>query len=1134
MALELNSPASTCLLMLLCFWVFTGSLVSCLSYDGLALLSLFNRWEASSVPRPVVSSWNASDQTPCSWVGVECHNFTRRVVSLNLTGYSISGELGPEIGGLSRLATLDLSYNNFSGEIPWLLGNCAGLEYLDLSNNGFTGRIPGSFRNLRRVKTLSLFTNSLSGEIPESLFQNTPLLQYGYLHENAFNGSVPGSVGELNEIVELWLYGNSFTGSIPDSIGNCRKLQTLYLQDNQLTGSLPGSLGSLRELVNLYVSHNSLEGRIPSGFGNLKSLSFLDLSYNPFSGGIPEDLGNCSSLNTLAIVHSNLTGNIPSSLGLLENLSSLDLSENQLYGKIPPELGNCKLLTSLKLYSNKLEGGIPGEIGLLPQLRDLELFNNNLSGEIPITIWKNPSLEFLLVYQNRLYGELPVEMTELKQLKNLSLYENQFSGVIPQSLGINSSLLQLDFTSNQFTGEIPPNLCFGKQLRVLNMGKNQLKGSVPSDVGQCSTLWRMILSENHLSGPLPEFAENSSLSRVDISRNDINGSLPWSLKHCGNLTFLNLSMNKLTGSIPREIGDLVKLDTLDLSDNQLEGSLPSELSNCYQLEKLDVGFNSLTGSIPTGFRNWTKLATLVLSENRFTGGIPSFLSSLGELEELDLGGNSLGGEIPSSLGSLQSLRYGLNLSSNGLTGLIPLSLGKLNMLEQLDIANNKLTGSLEPLENIRTLLLINVSYNLLTGPIPETLYRFLISSPSAFLGNPSLCIDCHRNQTDGVCTSNTGIKPCQSKKRGHSILEVAAISLATIIVVLSLLGLCCLIIVWRPKRCHEIVAAGLEGPPSLLNKVMEATEDLNEKHVIGRGGHGTVYKVPMEDGEIFAVKKVNFAGQRAGSRSMMREIKTIGKIRHRNLIKLEDFWLRKEYGLLLYSYMENGSLYDVLHGNFEETIEWDVRFRIALGTAHALEYLHYDCNPPIVHCDIKPQNILLDSDMEPHISDFGIAKLLDQSSGSSTQSMMVDGTVGYIAPEMAFATSKSKASDVYSYGVVLLELITGKKAVDRSFPEGIDIVTWVRSTWDADPDQDVKSIADPRLADADQELFLDSSAMERIERVIMVALRCTEKEPNKRPTMRDVVKELLGPNVPLTKPMQVAADIACSSDFTKQ
>ncbi|CAI0374430.1 unnamed protein product [Linum tenue] len=383
------------------------------------------------------------------------------------------------------------------------------------------------------------------------------------------------------------------------------------------------------------------------------------------------------------------------------------------------------------------------------------------------------------------------------------------------------------------------------------------------------------------------------------------------------------------------------------------------------------------------------------------------------------------------------------------------------------------------------------------------------------VGNPSLCIDCRGNQTDEVCTSNTGFKPCQSKRRGLTIVEVAAISLATTVVVFLLLGLLCLIIAWRPKRYHEMAAAGLEGLPLLLKKVMEATEDLNEKHIIGRGGHGTVYKVPMDNGEIFAVKKVNFAGHRGESRSMMREIKTIGKIRHRNLIKLEDFWFRKDYGLLLYNYMENGSLHDVLHGNFEETIEWAVRFRIALGTAHALEYLHNDCNPPIVHCDIKPQNILLDSDMEPHISDFGIAKLLDHSSGVSTQSMMVDGTIGYMAPEMAFATSKNKASDVYSYGVVLLELITGKEAVDPSFSEGIDIVTWVRSTWDAD--HDVKTIADPRLADADQELFLDSSVTEQVARVVMVALRCTEKDPNKRPTMRDAVKELLGPNVPLTK-----------------
>lgn len=179
---------------------------------------------------------------------------------------------------------------------------------------------------------------------------------------------------------------------------------------------------------------------------------------------------------------------------------------------------------------------------------------------------------------------------------------------------------------------------------------------------------------------------------------------------------------------------------------------------------------------------------------------------------------------------------------------------------------------------------------------------------------------------------------------------------------------------------------------------MEATQNLNDKYVIGRGAHGIVYKAILGPGKAYAVKKLVFVGIKDGSTSMVREIQTIGKVRHRNLVKLEDFWLRKDYGLILYNYMENGSLHDILHEtNPPVTLEWSVRYRIALGTAQGLSYLHFDCDPAIVHRDIKPMNILLDSDLEPHISDFGIAKLLDQSATISPSNTL-QGTVGYMAP----------------------------------------------------------------------------------------------------------------------------------------
>ncbi|CAK7325092.1 unnamed protein product [Dovyalis caffra] len=726
----------------------------------------------------------------------------------------------------------------------------------------------------------------------------------------------------------------------------------------------------------------------------------------------------------------------------------------------------------------------------------------------------------------------------------MSLFNNQFFGVIPQSLGINSSLLQLDFTSNKFTGEIPPNLCHGKQLRVLNMGGNQLQGSIPSDVGGCSTLWRLKLEKNNLSGALPEFAENPILNYVGISKNNITGPIPPSIGNCSGLTVIDLSMNKLTGFIPPELGKLTNLQELNLSSNHLEGSLPSQLSKCYKLGKFDVGFNSLNGSIPLSLRNWTSLSALILRENHFTGGIPLFLSELEMLTELQLGGNLLGGEIPSSIGSLKSLQYALNLSNNGFFGELPSELGNLIMLEQLDISNNNLTGTIAALGKLQSLVQVNISFNHFNGPIPETLMNLLNSSPSSFWGNPDLCVSCL--PSGGLtCNENRSFKRCDSQSRnqgGLSKVAVAMIAFASVVAVFLLLGLVYMFILCR--RCkqklgieNDVELAGQEGPSSLLNEVMQATENLNDKHIIGRGTHGTVYKVSLAGDKIFAVKKIVFTGNKGGNKSMFTEIRTVGKIRHRNLIKLEGFWLRKDYGLILYAYMQNGSLRDVLHGTTPpQTLEWSVRYKIAVGTAHGLEYLHYFCDPPIVHRDIKPENILLDSDMEPHISDFGIAKLLDQSSASA-QSLLVPGTIGYIAPgnlftccfkqplfcypicsysnikessfaltENAFSTMKSKESDVYSYGVVLLELITRKKASDPLFVEETDIVGWARSVWSST--EDINRIADSSI----REEFLDSNIMNQAIVMLLVALRCTEKELYKRPSMRDVVKQLVKRN----------------------
>ncbi|KAI4353430.1 hypothetical protein L6164_002381 [Bauhinia variegata] len=516
-------------------------------------------------------------------------------------------------------------------------------------------------------------------------------------------------------------------------------------------------------------------------------------------------------------------------------------------------------------------------------------------------------------------------MTELKHLENISLFDNQFSGVIPQSLGINSSLVRLDLMNNKFTGILPPHLCFGKQLHVLNMGFNQLQGAIPADAGTCPSLKRLTLNQNNFIGPLPLFQNNPSLQYMDLSNNNISGEIPSSLGKCTNVTDVNLSMNKFTGLIPQELGKLVNVRILNLAHNNLVGPLPSQLSNCNKMDSFDVGFNFLNGSFPSSLKSWTGITTLILRENHFTGSIPPFLSEFGMLLELQLGGNLFGGKIPESIGNLQNLMYGLNLSSNGLIGEVPLSFSSLDKLVNLDLSHNNLTGDVRFVAKLPSLVMVNISYNFFYGPVPKIL---LNSAPISSLGNPGLLFCC----PGSACTSETSyMKPCSDKSTDHKgtkrIVLIVMIGFASLIFVALLLARLVKISVGDAQENEIHDDAGV----SLMKEVMEATENLDDRYIIGRGAHGVVYKASLDPYRVFAVKKVQYGENKGKLLSMRREIQTIGLIRHRNLIRFQNSWSGKDYGLVFYEYMENGSLHDVLHVKKPApALEWNVRYKIAV------------------------------------------------------------------------------------------------------------------------------------------------------------------------------------------------------------
>ncbi|PWA96488.1 hypothetical protein CTI12_AA037750 [Artemisia annua] len=927
----------------------------------------------------------------------------------------ISGEIGPEISHLSQLKSLNLSVNHFSGPIPSQIGDCTRLQHLDLSVNSLSGNIPSTLGNLLTLKNLNLADNLLNGSIPKSIF-HIPTLKL------------------------LALSLNRLTGFIPSNLGNATMLQILVIGNNQFTGSLPFSINNLENLTYLDASSAGLEGEIPLGYGGCKKLKYLDLSFNQFAS-LPPQLGNCTNLGQFSVVGSRLTGTIPSSFGQLTNMSLLYLSGNFLSGKIPPEIGNCTSLSDLQVDTNQLEGRIPSELGML-NLTSLSLFTNRLTGEVPMSIWKITSLEYLFLHENSLFGELPVEVSELKQLRNFTLFSNNFSGMIPQSLGLHTTqLILVDFEHNSFNGPIPPNLCSGKQLVKLFLGFNTLHGTIPDDIRNCPTLTRLILYDNNLSGLLPNVWANPNLLYLDLSNNYFTGQIPATfVDKLTNITEINLSMNRISGVLPQELGNLLQLQALNLSYNALEGPLPSQLANCTKMLKFDASHNMFNGSIPTALRTMYGLLTLDLSENHLTGGIPSSISQLQSLIELRLGGNSLGGTIPSAIEELKKLGI-LNISTNGLTGDIPSGFSKLETLEQLDASHNHLTGTLASLAEIHVLTQVNISYNLFTGQIPASL---LNSSFYSFVGNPGLCIDCVHNNCDANLTRN--LRRCTGassrKQKGLTKFLTGMVALGTSALLFAIVVLTGLFILQcrRQREKHDTEEMyndkEEEDDDTLFRKVMRATEDLDDRHIIGRGAHGTVYKASLgsQDG-VYAVKKLMFGGSdQERNKSMVREIETVGKVRHKNLVRLEEYWIRKDYGLLLYRYMNNGSLHDILH---------EVTLR---------------------------------------------------------------GTIGYIAPEYAFTSTRTMESDVYSYGVVLLELITRKKAADDSFADddaGFDIVRWAQSVWSES--KQIELVVDRGLCDNMHDSIV---IREQVTQVLHVALSCTEREPSRRPSMTEVVRQL--------------------------
>ena len=812
-----------------------------------------------------------------------------------------------------------------------------------------------------------------------------------------------------------------------------QRVTVLRLEGQSLAGSLPpiGNLTFLRELV---LSNNNLQGYIPTDIGLLRRLQHLNLSTNSLQGEIPVELTNCSNLITVDLTRNNLTGQIPFNFGHMSKLLILGLGRNSLTGIIPFTLGNLSSLQQLSMAFNHLEGGIPHDLGRLKSLKILYLGVNNLSGMIPSSLYNLSSAIELVFTANRLSGNFMSSMRfSLPQLLRFAIAQNQFIGIIPDILSNISGLELLDVGENYLTGQVPGGLGVFKDLYWLCLESNKLGRGMSGDLNfldsftNTSSLRFIGLYRNNFGGVLPNSIFNLSLQHLTLGDNRISGNIPGDIGNLINLTTFGVAQNDFTGVIPTSIGKLQNLRQLELSWNRLSGLLPSSLGNLSQLYYLNMSHNNLEGNIPASLRNCQNMEILILDNNKLSGSVPanligqlnqlrslylqqnlltgSFPADVGELKNLNellVSDNKLSGEIPMELGNCLVLEY-LDMARNSFLGNIPLSFGFLRGIRFLDLSRNNLSGTIpKELEHLSALLSLNLSYNYLEGEVPSG-GVFKNVSGISITGNKKLCGGIRQLQLPACSDIESG----KNGKGKHLSIKI--------IIAISITAVSCLALIVASVLLYGRKKTSIKSSSTPLGyghlrvtyqELLKATGEFSSSNLIGMGSFGSVYKgILSQDKTPVAVKVLNLQ-QRGAAKSFVAECMVLRKIQHRNLLSIITSCSSvdhkgSEFKALVFEYMPNASLDNWLHHE-SRSLSFRERLDIAIDLAYALDYLHHQCQTPIVHGDLKPSNVLLDADMVAHVGDFGLAKFLPDAneilSGDQSNSGLMMGSIGYVAP----------------------------------------------------------------------------------------------------------------------------------------
>ncbi|KAG0525174.1 hypothetical protein BDA96_06G033000 [Sorghum bicolor] len=917
-----------------------------------------------------------------------------------------------------------------------------------------------------------------------------------------WSGVVCGKALPPSRVVSLDLNSLQLSGQLSPYLANLTSITRLDLGSNSLEGPIPKELGTLPKLQDLILANNSLSGIIPASlFKDSSQLVVIDLQRNFLNGPIP-DFHTMATLQILNLAENNLSGSIPPSLGNVSSLTEIHLDLNMLDGSVPETLSRIRNLTVLSLDYNQF-GHVPAELYNITSLRILDLGNNDLSGHyIPASLGNFlPNLEKLIMSGDNITGLIPPSLANASKLQEIDLSYNTLAGPVP------------------LLGSLP-------HLRILNLGSNSLisdNWAFITSLTNCSNLTMLIMDDNRLDGSLPISVGNlsSSLQRLYLGKNQISGKLPEQIGNLPQLQLLAMDQNSISGEIPLSIWNLSVLVVLKLSQNRLSGQIAPAVGNLLQLTQLSIDSNSLSGNIPASLGQCQRLTMLNLSSNNLDGYIPVGLANITTLFSLDLSKNHLIGSIPQSIGLLEQLVL-LNISHNNLSAQIPPSLGKCLSIHQIDLSQNNLTGQIPDFFNKFTSLeLLDLSYNNFGGPIP-TGGVFQNTTAVILNGNIGLCVNattsafvfpvCPRIAAGGI------------RKNAHFLLIV--IPPITIALFLFLCLCLCIIVALLKRRAHMETAPCYKQTMKKVSycDILKATNWFSPVNKISSSCTSSVYIGRFEFDTDFIAIKVFHLEEHGCLKSFLMECEVFRNTRHRNLMKAVTLCStvdmeNKEFKAIVFDFMANGSLdmwlHPKLHKNSpKRVLSLGQRIRIAMDVVSALDYMHNQLTPPLVHCDLKPANVLLDYDITARVGDFGSAKFLSSSLGSPEGFAGVEGTIGYIAPEYGMGYKISTACDVYSFGVLLLEMLTGKRPTDIMFTDGMSLHKLVSSAYP----NGLHEVLDPYMFQEEDLVFATLTLQCYLVPLVEVALLCAMELPKDRPGIRDICAKILEISEAFLKP----------------